>query len=218
MIDPDHPDLGPKNNQFTFVWGRLKDGRGEIIKRFAGDAFGSVNAHGHTTVCQGSLYFTGKAMSEQFVEGKWTGGEKFYWQGDLANTEFAILVGNNVFEGGYGPPYRVSKMTDGLTSGRLRYVVIDPRLGKTGSKAWKWLPNIPGTEAAIALALIQIMIEQRALQQRLPGERQQGGGYCGRRTELLQRGLAGQAGQGRQTGQADARLRTRRRRGGTREG
>ena len=158
MIDPDHPDLGPKNNQFCFIWGRLKDGRGEFIKRFTGDAFGSINAHGHTTVCQGSLYFTGKAMSEQFVEGKWSGGEKFYWQGDLANTEFAILVGNNVFEGGYGPPYRVQKVTDGLTSGRLRYVVIDPRLGKTGSKAWKWLPNKPGTEAAIALALIQIVI------------------------------------------------------------
>ena len=158
MIDPEHPDFGPKNNQFCFVWGRLKDGRAEILKRFAGDSFGSINAHGHTTVCQGSLYFTGKAMSEQFVEGKWTGGEKFYWQGDLANTEFAILVGNNVFEGGYGPPYRVEKITEGLTSGRMKYVVIDPRLGKTGSKAWKWLPNKPGTEAAIALALIQAII------------------------------------------------------------
>ena len=158
MIDPDHPDLGPKNNQFCFAWGRLKDGRGEIIKRFVGDSFGSINAHGHTTVCQGSLYFTGKAMSEQFVEGKWTGGEKFYWQGDLANTEFAILVGSNVFEAGYGPPYRVEKITDGLTSGRMKYVVIDPRLGKTGSKAWKWLPNKPGTEAAIALALIQAIV------------------------------------------------------------
>lgn len=158
LIDPDHPDLGPKNNQFTFAWGRLKDGRGEIIKRFAGDAFGSVNAHGHTTVCQGSLYFTGKAMSEQFVEGKWSGGEKFYWQGDLANTEFAILVGNNVFEGGYGPPYRAQKVSEGLANGRLRYVVIDPRLGKTGAKAWKWLPNQPGTEAAIALALIQLIV------------------------------------------------------------
>lgn len=165
LIDPNHPDLGPKNNLFTFAWGRLKDGRGEFIKRFTGDAFGSVNAHGHTTVCQGSLYFTGKAMSEQFVEGKWSGGEKFYWQGDVANTEFAILVGNNLFEGGYGPPYRVSKVTDGLTSGRLRYVVIDPRLGKTGSKAWKWLPNKPGTEAAIALALIQLVIANQRYNQ-----------------------------------------------------
>ena len=161
LIDPDHPDFGPKNNQFSFVWGRLKDGRGEILKRFAGESFGSVNAHGHTTVCQGSLYFTGKAMSEQFVEGKWVDGEKFYWQGDFVNTEFAILVGSNVFEGGYGPPFRVHKITEGLASGRLKYVVIDPRLGKTGSKAWKWMPNKPGTEAAIALALIQAVIRDK---------------------------------------------------------
>jgi tetrathionate reductase subunit A len=158
LIDPDHPDFGPKNNQFTFAWGRLKDGRGEFIKRFTGDAFGSVNAHGHTTVCQGSLYFTGKAMSEQFVEGKWTAGEKFYWQADLANSEFVIFVGANIFEGNYGPPYRVQKVTEALAEGRLRYVVIDPRLGKTGAKAWKWLPNKPGTEAALALALIQLVI------------------------------------------------------------
>jgi hypothetical protein len=45
LIDPDHPDLGPKNNQLVLTWGRLKDGRGDIYKRFA-DAFGSVNAHG----------------------------------------------------------------------------------------------------------------------------------------------------------------------------
>jgi hypothetical protein len=66
VIDPDHPDLGPKNNQFAFVWGSLKNGRGDLFKRFVGDSFGSINANGHTTVCQGSLYFTGKAMSEQF--------------------------------------------------------------------------------------------------------------------------------------------------------
>ncbi|GIV76931.1 MAG: molybdopterin oxidoreductase [Litorilinea sp.] len=159
LIDPDHPDLGPKNNQFTFVWGRLKDGRGDFIKRFTGDALGSVNAHGHTTVCQGSLYFTGKAMSEQFVEGKWTGGSKFYWQGDVANAEFIIFVGANIFEGNYGPPYRAQKVTEGLVEGRLKYVVVDPRLGKTGAKAWKWLPNKPGTEAAIALALIRWIID-----------------------------------------------------------
>jgi len=158
LIDPDHPDLGPRNNQFTFAWGRLKDGRGEIIKRFTGDAFGSVNAHGHTTVCQGSLYFTGKAMSEQFTEGKWGSGDKFYWQADVANSEFIIFVGANIFEANYGPPYRAQKVVDGLAEGRLRYVVVDPRLGKTGAKAWKWLPNKPGTEAAIALALIQLII------------------------------------------------------------
>ncbi len=162
MIDPEHPDLGPKNNQFCFAWGRLKDGRGEMIKRFTGEAMGSVNAHGHTTVCQGSLYFTGKAMSEQFTEGKWSGGSKFYWQADLNHAEFVIFVGSNIFEANYGPPYRVEKVTDGLVSGRLKYVVVDPRMGKTGAKAWKWLPVKPGADAAVALALIQaIMRDER---------------------------------------------------------
>lgn len=158
MIDPEHPDLGPKNNQFTFAWGRLKDGRGDVLKRFAGDSFGTVNAHGHTTVCQGSLYFTGKAMSEQFIEGKWADGKKFYWQADVANAEFVIFVGANIFEGNYGPPYRAQKVVEGVVNGRMRYVVIDPRMGKTGSKAWKWLPAKPGTDAAIALAMIQLII------------------------------------------------------------
>ncbi len=72
--------------------------------------------------------------------------------------------------------YRVQKVTEGLTNGRLKYVVVDPRMGKTGAKAWKWLPNKPGTEAAIALAMIQMDHRRRALQQGLPRERQPGRG------------------------------------------
>lgn len=138
LIDPEHPDLGPKNNQFIFAWGRLKAGRGDFINRFTKDAFGSVNAHGHTTVCQGSLYFSGKAMSEQYRDGKWTGGAKFYWQADTGNSELIIFVGASPLEGNYGPPLRIPKITEGLTSGRLRIAVVDPRFSKTAAKAWRW--------------------------------------------------------------------------------
>lgn len=30
LVDPDHPDFGPRNNQFTIAWGRLKGGRSEF--------------------------------------------------------------------------------------------------------------------------------------------------------------------------------------------
>jgi len=159
LIDPDHPDFGPKNNQVVFAWGRLKDGRGNFYKRWIGPGFGSTNAHGHTTVCQGSLYFTGKAMSEQFTDGKWTGGAKFYWQGDLGNTEFAILVGSSVFEGGYGPPLRAPSLTKNIVEDGLKIAVVDPRFSKTAAKAWKWLPALPGSEGAMALALIRWIID-----------------------------------------------------------
>ncbi len=159
LIDPNHPDLGPRNNQVVFNWGRLKNGRGHMYKRWIKQSFGSVNAHGHTTVCQGSLYFTGKAMSEQHLEGKWTGGSKFYWQADLANARFAIIVGSSIFEGGYGPPARAPRLTQTSVDEGLRYVVVDPRLSKTAAKAWKWLPAQPGSEGAMAMALIGWIID-----------------------------------------------------------
>jgi tetrathionate reductase subunit A len=161
LIDPDHPDLGPKNNQFAFIWGRLKNGRGDMVQRFVKQGFGSINANGHTTVCQGSLYFTGKAMSEQFdpFSGKFSNGQKFYWQGDLGNSEFAIFVGANQFEANYGPPQQAPKLTLGAVDGAMKYAVIDPRLSKLASKAWKWVPIKPGADAAFAAGMIRWIIE-----------------------------------------------------------
>jgi anaerobic selenocysteine-containing dehydrogenase len=172
LIDPNHPDFGPKNNQFVFMWGRLKAGRSHLITRFTNQAFGSVNAHGHTTVCQGSLYFTGKAMSEQFVydekdkKMKWTKGAKFYWQADTGNSEFLLFVGASPFEANYGPPLRASKIATGLSEGRLKIAVVDPRLSKTAAKAWKWVPIKPGTEGAMALAMIRWVIDNRRYDER----------------------------------------------------
>lgn len=159
LIDPDHPDFGPKNNQVVFAWGRLKDGRAHLIRRWINTGFGSVNAHGHTTVCQGSLYFTGKAMSEKFIDGKWTLGEKFYWQGDVRNSEFVIFVGASPFEGNYGPPMRAGVITTNQVEHGMKIVVVDPRLSKTAAKAWKWLPIKPGTEGALAMGLIRWVID-----------------------------------------------------------
>ncbi|HIH44143.1 MAG TPA: molybdopterin-dependent oxidoreductase [Candidatus Methanoperedenaceae archaeon] len=166
FIDPDHPDLGPKNNQIVFMWGRLKGGRSDLIRRFV-KACGSVNAHGHTTVCQGSLYFTGKAMSEQYLydakdkKFKWAGGDKFYFQADEGNAEFILFVGTSLFEGNYGPTNRAMKVMEGLDSGRLKFVTLNPRFTKEASKAWKWIPTKPGTDAAFAWGMLRWIIENR---------------------------------------------------------
>ncbi len=167
LIDPDHPDLGPKNNQFVFMWGRMKSGRSELVSRFTKDAFGSANAHGHTTVCQGSLYFTGKAMSYQWdydekdAKMKWTNEKKFYWQADTANSEFLIFVGASPMEANYGPPLRVGKLTENLVSGKVKFAVVDPRFSKTAAKAWKWIPALPGSEGAFALGMIRWIMENK---------------------------------------------------------
>ncbi|MEW6349703.1 MAG: molybdopterin-dependent oxidoreductase [Thermodesulfobacteriota bacterium] len=160
LIDPNHPDFGPKNNQIVCAFGRLKGGRSDLYKRFAA-ALGTTNLHGHTTVCQGSLYFTCKAISEQYQEGKFGGGNKFYWQTDLENSRFVLFVGANLFDANYGPPNRSVRLTGNLVSGRTKIAVVDPRFSKLASKAWKWLPLKPGTDSALALAIIRWMIDHK---------------------------------------------------------
>lgn len=160
LIDPDHPDLGPKNNQICYNWGRQKAGRGEFIGRFFRDYLGTVNTHGHTTVCQGSLYFACKAMSDQFDEGDFKGGSKFYWQADTGNAEFILFVGANPFEANYGPPMRAGKVTHITADAGRKIVVVDPRCSKTAARAWKWLPNEPTVGiAALGLAMVRWIIE-----------------------------------------------------------
>lgn len=171
LIDPEHPDLGPKNNQLLWMHGRLKAGRSEFFSRFIKDSFGSANFHGHTTVCQGSLYFTGKAMSYQYAfdekkkKADWTGEKKFYWQCDLQHAKFVIFVGASPYEANYGPPYRAPKITEGIVSGRLKFAVVDPRFSKTAARAWKWLPAKPGSEGALALGIIRWVIENNRYNQ-----------------------------------------------------
>jgi anaerobic selenocysteine-containing dehydrogenase len=162
LIDPDHPDFGPRNNQFVYMWGRKKGGRSDFSKRFY-DAFGTANTHGHTTVCQGSLYFACKAMSEQYVGDTFKDGQKFYWQADLENSEYVVFVGANLFDANYGPPNRTPRITQRLVDGSLKIAVLDPRLSKLASKAGpgNWIPVKPGTDAAFAMAMTRWILENQ---------------------------------------------------------
>lgn len=161
LIDPNHPDFGPKNNQMVYMWGRLKAGRQDFALRFFNDYFGTVNTHGHTTVCQGSLYFTCKAMSEQYEYNKFSSGVKFYWQGDFENTEYILCVGSNLFDANYGPPNRNLRLVPRLVEGKTKMTVVDPRFNKAAAKANKYLPVNPGTDAAFFAGIIQWIIKNK---------------------------------------------------------
>jgi anaerobic selenocysteine-containing dehydrogenase len=161
LIDPEHPDLGPKNNQFVYFWGRKKGGRADFAKRF-NEAFGTVNTHGHTTVCQGSLYFACKGMSEQYDGQGFKDGQKFYWQADTENSEYVVFVGANLFDANYGPPNRSPRVTQRLVDGSLEITVLDPRLSKLASRApGSWVPVRPGTDGAFAMAMTRWILEHR---------------------------------------------------------
>jgi anaerobic selenocysteine-containing dehydrogenase len=161
LIDPDHPDFGPRNNQFVYMWGRKKGGRSDFARRFT-EAFGTTNTHGHTTVCQGSLYFACKALSEQYSGDGFKDGQKFYWQADLPNAEYVLFVGANLFDANYGPPNRTPELVDRIASGKLKLTVLDPRLSKLAAKAkGDWVPVKPGTDAAFALGMTRWILDNQ---------------------------------------------------------
>src|SRR5512133_1981842 len=160
LIDPEHPDFGPKNNQFVYLWGRKKGGRSDFSKRFY-ETFGTVNGHGHTTVCQGSLYFACKALSEQYVGDTFKDGQKFYWQADLANSEYVVFVGANLIDANYGPSNRNPRTLPQIVSGKLQVTVLDPRCTKMAAKAQRWVPVKPGSDAAFAMGMTRWIIENK---------------------------------------------------------
>ena len=148
LIDPDHPDFGTKANQFVFMAGRIEHGRKEFSKRFVNDAFGSVNWYEHTTICEQSHHIAFKMV---------TGKE--HMKPDILNSEFIIFFGTSAFESNFGPTNMAHKITGAMVNNALKIVVVDPRLSKTAAKAWRWIPIKPGTDAALALAMMQWIID-----------------------------------------------------------
>jgi tetrathionate reductase subunit A len=149
LIDPDHPDLGPVNNQLVFMGGRMEHGRKELGKRFLYSGFGSTNFYLHTTICEQSHHIAYKEMSNG----------KTHMKPDFMNSEFVIFFGTGAFEANFGPTPMTELVTDSLVRNNFKMAVIDPRLSKTAAKAWKWVPIQPGGDGAFAMGMLRWIIE-----------------------------------------------------------
>ncbi len=148
LIDPDHPDKGPKNNQFTAIAGRAEHGRKELFKRFTFDTFGSVNYWDHYNICEPSHHFAYNML---------TG--KTHMKPDLLNSELVIFWGTGAYEANFGSTTMAEKVTKSLRERNFKMAVVDPRLSKTAGKAHWWLPVKPGGDAALALGMIRWIFE-----------------------------------------------------------
>ncbi len=76
---------------------------------------------------------------------------------DLPNSKCVVLWGHNP-AASYLPEMR--GLFDLREQNDLKIIVIDPRFTETAAKADLWLPLRPGTDAALALAWLNVIIEQ----------------------------------------------------------
>ncbi|WP_458700441.1 molybdopterin-dependent oxidoreductase [Sulfurospirillum sp. 1307] len=159
LIDPDQPDLGPKNNQFLMLAGRMEHGRKEFAKRWQRGAFCSNNFMEHTTVCEQSHHIAYKQVTSQYLDGgKWKIVSE-HMKPDFRNARFVIFFGTGFVEANFGPPIMANLVTNAVNNEGCKVAVVDPRFSKSAAKAWQWVPVRPGGDAALIYAMIRWMFE-----------------------------------------------------------
>ncbi len=159
LIDPEHPDLGPKNNQFVFQAGRIEPGRNDYSKRWVTNSFGSNNWYDHTTICEQSHHIAYTQMTSQYDKGAWTTGPN-HMKPDFTAAEFVIFWGTSPFEANFGPTSMTEQVTRSIVERGMKIAVIDPRLSKTAAKATYWVPVKPGDgDAAYAMGMIRWILD-----------------------------------------------------------
>ncbi|MDE3102718.1 MAG: molybdopterin-dependent oxidoreductase [Chloroflexota bacterium] len=159
LIDPDHPDLGPKNNQFVMLGGRIAPDREKITQRFTFGSLGSVNWYGHTTICEQAHHIAFLYATAQWA-GKdgWKQGTN-HMKPDYTRSEFVIFWGTGFSEANFGPNPMSIRVAQALVDAKLKVAVIDPRLSKSAAKGW-WIPVRPGGDLALAMGMIRRIIDE----------------------------------------------------------
>ena len=87
-----------------------------------------------------------------------------FWQGidrpspDYANSRFILLLSSHLEAGHYFNPH-AQRIIEGKIAG-AKVCVIDTRLSNTAARADYWLSTWPGSEAAVLLAMCQVILRE----------------------------------------------------------
>ena len=145
------------------IGGRIRtaiaEGRGEEIMYHVGrpgydgsmdrvlKAWGVDGHNSHTNICSAGARL-GYALWHQIDRPS----------PDHARAKFILLLSAHLEAGHYFNPH-AQRIIEGKARG-AKLAVLDPRLSNTASMADYWLPTWPGTEAAVLLAMANVVIDE----------------------------------------------------------
>lgn len=133
-----------RNNEVVYHVGR--PGHEGFIDRIL-QAWGVDGHNSHTNICSSGARL-GYAIWQNFDRPS----------PDHANARFILLISAHLESGHYFNPH-AQRIIEGLMAG-AKMAVMDPRLSNTASMADYWMPTHPGSEAAILLAMANILLEE----------------------------------------------------------
>ena len=154
LIDSENPEYGTKRNQLLSFY--LYDGRSDIVDRFVKKSFGTINHYSHGGICGGGFRVGGKIAhnAKGFAHTK----------PDYENSKFVIYWGTSPSNGG-NPFQKQAKMLSYARGTRddFSYAVVDPSVTNAvkyaSSDKGRWIAIKPGTDSALAMAMIRWIIE-----------------------------------------------------------
>ncbi len=110
-------------------------------------AWGIDGHNSHTNVCSSS------ARLGHFL---WCGDDRP--SPDYANAQTILLLSSHLETGHYFNPH-AQRIVEGQANGAT-LIVVDPRLSNTSAKADMWLPAYSGTEGALLLAMVNVILRE----------------------------------------------------------
>jgi len=136
--------LEEKRNEVVYHVGR--PGHEGFIDRIL-QAWGVDGHNSHTNICSAGAR-AGYAFWQNFDRPS----------PDHANAQFILLISAHLESGHYFNPH-AQRIIEGLMNG-AKMCVMDPRLSNTASMADYWMPTQPGSEAAVLLAMANILLQE----------------------------------------------------------
>jgi len=85
------------------------------------------------------------------------GSETSMFGYDLENADFILSFGSGVIDG-WGSPVRMFRANSGWKENGVQIVQVEARLSNTAAKSDQWVAIHPGTEAALAMGILNVLI------------------------------------------------------------
>jgi len=120
----------------------------DIIYDVMPKVFGSPNNISHSATCAEAEKF-----GSFYTEGLW--GYRDY---DISNSKYILFWGCDPVASNRMVPAAIKRFGDALD--RATVAAVDPRLSTSAAKAQEWLPLVPGTDGALALAIAHVILTE----------------------------------------------------------
>ncbi len=167
-VDKNNPEFGPAANQLLVTFAG-PEGRQPLLKRFANNAFGTINFGSHGSYCGLSYRAGSGAVMNDF-------DNNAHAKPDWDNAEYILFMGTSPAQSGNPFKRQARELAKGRTEKGLRYDVVAPHLEMTQSAASpenRWYGVNPGGDLPLVLGMLAWIIDNERFNRaylEMPGE------------------------------------------------